>query len=65
MSQMFLFYEFFYGGALVFLGGAGARASPSLAPLVNVSLKWSEVSGGWHPTLGQTGLDVIHCVLQV
>ncbi len=32
MSQMFLFYFIFYGGALVFLGGAGAPASPSLAP---------------------------------
>ncbi len=32
MSQMFLFYLIFYGGALVFLGGAGAPASPSLAP---------------------------------
>ncbi len=27
-----LFYFIFYGGALVFLGGAGAPASPSLAP---------------------------------
>ncbi len=35
MSQMFLFYFIFYGGALVFLGGAGAPASPSLAPPVN------------------------------
>ncbi len=34
MSQMFLFYFIFYGGALVFLGGAGALASPSLlAPM--------------------------------
>ncbi len=36
MSQMFLFYFIFYGGtiggALVFLGSAGAPASPSLAP---------------------------------
>ncbi len=32
MSQMILFYFIFYGGALVFLGGAGAPASPSLAP---------------------------------
>ncbi len=32
MSQMFLFYFIFYGGAMVFLGGAGAPASPSLAP---------------------------------
>ncbi len=32
MSQMFLFYFIFYGGALVFLGGAGAPASPSLVP---------------------------------
>ncbi len=32
MSQMFSFYFIFYGGALVFLGGAGAPASPSLAP---------------------------------
>ncbi len=32
MSQMFLFYFIFYGGVLVFLGGAGAPASPSLAP---------------------------------
>ncbi len=35
MSQMFLFYFVFlwgcYGDALVFLGGAGAPASPSLA----------------------------------
>ncbi len=36
MSQMFLFYFIFYGGALVFLGGAGAPASPSLAPPVCV-----------------------------
>ncbi len=39
MSQMFLFYFVFlwgcYGGALVFLGGAGAPASPSLAPPMN------------------------------
>ncbi len=34
MSQMFLFYFIFYGGALVFLGGAGAPANPSLAPHV-------------------------------
>ncbi len=27
MSKMFLFYFIFYGGALVFLGGAGAPAS--------------------------------------
>ncbi len=36
MSQMFLFYFIFlwgcYEGALVFLAGAGAPASPSLAP---------------------------------
>ncbi len=36
MSQMFLFYFIFYGGAMgvlwFFLGGAGAPASPSLAP---------------------------------
>ncbi len=32
MSQMFLFYFIFYGGAMVFLGGAGAPASPFLAP---------------------------------
>ncbi len=32
MSQMFLFYFIFYGGAMVFLGGAGAPASPSLVP---------------------------------
>ncbi len=32
---MFLFYFIFYGGALVFLGGAGAPASPSLAPHMN------------------------------
>ncbi len=36
MSQMFLFYFIFYGGALVFLGGAGAPASPSLAPPMNM-----------------------------
>ncbi len=30
MSQ--IFYFMFYGGAMVFLGGAGAPASPSLAP---------------------------------
>ncbi len=35
MSQMFLFYFIFYGAALVFLGGAGAPASPSLAPPIN------------------------------
>ncbi len=29
---LFYFYEGCYGGALVFLGGAGAPASPSLAP---------------------------------
>ncbi len=32
MSQMCLFYFIFYGGDLVFLGGAGAPASPSLSP---------------------------------
>ncbi len=37
MSQMFLFYFIFYGGALVFLGGAGAPASPSLAPPMAVA----------------------------
>ncbi len=35
MSQMFLFYFIFYGGALVLLGGAGASASLSLAPPMN------------------------------
>ncbi len=37
MSQMFLFYFILYGGALVFLGGAGAPASPSLAPPMAVA----------------------------
>ncbi len=36
MSQMFLIYFIFYGGALVFLGGAGAPANPSLAPPMNM-----------------------------
>ncbi len=36
MSQMFLFYFIFYGGALVFLGGAGAPASPFLAPPMHI-----------------------------
>ncbi len=31
-SNVFILFHFFYGGALVFLGGAGAPASPSLAP---------------------------------
>ncbi len=40
MSQMFLIYFIFYGGALVFLGGAGAPASPSLAPpMVRATIK--------------------------
>ncbi len=42
MSQMFLFYFIFYGGALVFLGGAGAPASPSLAPPMLADIaKWN------------------------
>ncbi len=39
MSQMFLFYFIFYGGALVFLGSAGASASPSLAPPMNEEME--------------------------
>ncbi len=35
---MFLFYFIFYGGALVFLGGAGAPASPSLAPPMSLAI---------------------------
>ncbi len=34
----FYFMLFFYGGALVFLGGAGAPASPSLAPPMSVHI---------------------------
>ncbi len=30
-SNVFILFHF-YGGAMVFLGGAGAHASPSLAP---------------------------------
>ncbi len=45
MSQMFLFYFIFlwgcYGGALVFLGGAGAPASPSLAPPMMADEYWT------------------------
>ncbi len=34
MSQMFLFYFIYYGGALVFLGGAGAPASTAHAQVL-------------------------------
>ncbi len=38
-SNVFILFQFFwgcYGGAFVFLGGAGAFASPSLAPPMNM-----------------------------
>ncbi len=37
-SNVFILFQFLwgcYGGALVFLGGAGAPANPSLAPPMN------------------------------
>ncbi len=39
-SNVFILFHFLwgcYGGALVFLGGAGAPASPSLAPPMTTS----------------------------
>ncbi len=47
---MFLFYFIYYGGALVFLGGAGAPASPSLAPPIpNVSKSLTELPARVRP----------------
>ncbi len=40
-SNVFILFHFLwgcYGGALVFLGGAGAPASPSLAPPMRPSI---------------------------
>ncbi len=34
-SNVFILFHF-YGGAMVFLGGAGAPANPSLAPPMNM-----------------------------
>ncbi len=32
-----------------FLGGAGAPASPSLAPPMYIGLYRARIEGGWHP----------------
>ncbi len=49
-SNVFILFHFLwgcYGGALVFLGGAGAPASPSLAPPMMMYKSYIIVNKGW------------------
>ncbi len=51
-SNVFILFHFLwgcYGGALVFLGGAGAPASPSLAPPMNEETVSPFSNGRLHP----------------